>query len=46
MKRETNVCVEVNVTKIAEYVCIAGAIIVAAIFGEFAFKEFVKNKSK
>ncbi len=45
MKRETDVCVEVNVTKIVKYVCIAGALIVAAIFGELAFKDYVKSKN-
>ncbi len=45
MRKETEVCVEVNVTKIVKYVCIAGAVIVAAIFGELAFKEFIKSRS-
>lgn len=45
MKRETEVCVEVNVTKIVKYVCIAGAVIVTAIFGELAFKDYIKSKN-
>lgn len=45
MRKETEVCIEVNVTKIVKYVCIAGAVIVASIFGELAFKEFIKSKA-
>lgn len=35
--------IEVNVTKIVKYVCITGILIVACIFGEKCFRDFVEN---
>lgn len=43
MDKETQVNIDVNVTKIVKYVCIAGAVVVALIFTEKAFKEFIKS---
>lgn len=45
MSRKTDVNIDINVTKIVKYVCIAGIVIVAVIFTEKAFKEFVKSPS-
>lgn len=45
MSRKTDVNIDINVTKIVKYVCIAGIVIVAVIFIEKAFKEFVKSPS-
>lgn len=45
MRRETDMCVEVNVTKIVKYVCTAVAVIVTAIFSELAFKEYIRSRS-
>ncbi|MDO4167634.1 MAG: hypothetical protein Q4D32_09540 [Eubacteriales bacterium] len=35
---------EVNVTKIVKYVCLAGVSIVAVIFGEKALEEYIRIK--
>lgn len=35
---------EINVTKIVKYVCLAGVAIVAVIFGEKALREYVRAK--
>lgn len=43
MDKKAQVSIDINVTKIVKYVCIAGAVIVAVIFTEKAFKEFVKS---
>ncbi len=36
--------VEVNVTRIVKYICITGILIVACIFGEKCFRDFVENR--
>lgn len=33
---------EVNVTKIVKYVCLAGVSIVAIIFGQKAYREYIR----
>lgn len=43
MGKNTNVDIDINVTKIVKYACVAGVVIVAVIFIEKAFKEFVKS---
>lgn len=43
MCRNTDVNIDVNVTKIVKYACVAGVVIVTVIFAEKAFKEFVKS---
>lgn len=43
MDRKTQVNIDINVTKIVKYVCIAGVVIVTVVFAEKAFKEFVKS---
>ncbi len=35
---------ELNITKIVKYVCLAGISIVAIIFGEKAFAEYIRTK--
>ncbi len=35
----SSVCVKVDVTKIVKYVCIAGSVIVAVIFGSMCFRK-------
>ncbi len=35
--------IEVNVTKIVKYVCITGVLVVACIFGEKCFRDFIEN---
>jgi len=45
MARNTELNIDINVTKIVKYACIAGIVIVAVIFTENAFKEFVKSPS-
>lgn len=35
---------EINVTNIVKYVCLAGISIVAIIFGEKAFEEYLQTK--
>lgn len=35
--------VDVDVTKIVKYVCITGFLIVACIFGEKCFRDFLEN---
>ncbi|MDE6566413.1 MAG: hypothetical protein K2K70_01620 [Lachnospiraceae bacterium] len=37
---------EVNVTKIVKYVCLAGVSIVAVIFGEKAFQAYIRGKQQ
>ena len=43
MGKKTELSIDVNVTKIVKYACVAGVVIVAVIFIEKAFKEFVKS---
>lgn len=43
MESETSVEVKVDVTKIVKYVCIAGAVIVAVIFGSKCVDEYLKG---
>ncbi|MFG6394028.1 MAG: hypothetical protein K1W24_07620 [Lachnospiraceae bacterium] len=43
MDRKTQVNIDINVTKIVKYACIAGVVIVTVVFAEKAFKEFVKS---
>lgn len=43
MARNTELNIDINVTKIVKYTCLAGIAIVAVIFIEKAFKEFVKS---
>lgn len=43
MGKKTEVNIDINVTKIVKYACVAGIVIVAVIFMEKAFKEFVKS---
>lgn len=38
----TNITVEVNVTKIVKYVCLAGAVIVGIIFCQRGYSSFLK----
>ena len=45
MDKKTNVNIDINVTKIVKYACIAGIVIESVIFTEKAFKEFVKSPS-
>lgn len=45
MDNKTGVNIDINVTKIVKYVCVAGIVIVAVIFAEKAFKEFIKSPS-
>ncbi len=37
---------EVNVSKIVKYVCLAGVSIVAVIFGEKALREYMRMKQR
>lgn len=37
---------EINVTNIVKYVCLAGISIVAIIFGEKAFEEYIRTKQQ
>lgn len=37
---------EINVTKIVKYVCLAGVSIVAVIFGEKALREYMRMKQQ
>ena len=37
---------EVNVTKIVKYVCMAGVSIVAIIFGQRAYREYIRARSR
>lgn len=37
---------EINVTKIVKYVCLAGVSIVAVIFGEKALREYIRTKQQ
>ena len=43
MDAETGVTVKVDVAKIVKYVCIAGVLIVAIIFGTNCFSNILKN---
>lgn len=43
MGKKTELNIDINVTKIVKYACVAGVVIVAVIFIEKAFKEFVKS---
>ena len=43
MDSETSVEVKVDVTKIVKYVCIAGAVIVAVIFGSKCAKAYFES---
>ena len=43
MARNTELNIDINVTKIVKYTCLAGIAIAAVIFIEKAFKEFVKS---
>ena len=36
----------INVTKIVKYVCIAGALIIAIIFGERGYAEYIRSGKK
>lgn len=38
--------IDVNVTKIVKYVCLAGVAILAIIFGEKAYAEYVRAKKQ
>lgn len=38
--------IDVNVTKIVRYVCVAGIAIIAIIFGEKAYAEYIHAKSR
>lgn len=38
--------VEVNVTKIVQYVCITGVLIVGCIFGEKCFRDVMQARSQ
>lgn len=42
----SGVHVEVNVTKIVKYVCLAGVIIVSVIFCEKGYKEYLTKNGK
>lgn len=35
---------EINVTKIVKYVCLAGVSIVAIIFGQKAYREYIRAR--
>ncbi len=43
MGKKTELSIDINVTKIVKYACVAGSIIVAVVFAEKALKEFVKS---
>jgi len=45
MDKETGLTIEINVTKIVKYVCIAGMVIVTVIFGGNAFKAYINSRS-
>lgn len=36
--------IEINVTKIVKYVCVTGAVIVAIIFGQKTYAEYIHAK--
>lgn len=38
--------IDVNVTKIVKYVCLAGTVIVAIVFGEKAYAAYICAKTK
>ena len=43
MCKKTELNIDINVTKIVKYACVAGGVIVAVINIKKAFKEFVKS---
>lgn len=44
MEKGTRVNVEINVTKIVKYVCLAGVAIVAAIFSHKSYTAFLNDR--
>lgn len=46
LKKEkgTSLSIDINVTKIVKYVCMTGIIIVACIFGEKAFHDYMQKQ--
>ncbi len=42
MKKANNVCIDINVTKIVKYVCLAGVVIVSIVFGERGYERFLR----
>ena len=45
IEAETGVTVKVDVAKIVKYICIAGVLIVAIIFGTRCFSNILKNSN-
>lgn len=38
--------IEINVTKVVKYVCVTGAVIVAIIFGQKTYAEYIHAKNR